>query len=217
MDSRLFVQELQKQTQPLFAKLAPREASALDVQTSPDVIQLLRIALANEISVSELAAAWMPLTPEWDVKIALAQQAGDEAKHFKLIESRLIQLGIDLETFKMPAGNPLFDYLRGLASTVERIAAGQLTLEAIAYDVNERFMKYAEAAGDEKTLQLYRNLIQPEELFHQQLGKQLLEKYAITPEAQRQAREAAIKTLEMAAESRSLVAAKIGTACFPGC
>ncbi len=217
MDSKLFVQELQKQTQPLFAKLAHRGAPALEGQATPNVIQLLKIALVNEISVSELAAAWTPITPEWDVKITLAQQAGDEAKHFKLIEGRLNQLGIVLENFNMPGSNPLFDYLKGLSSTVERIAAGQFTLEAIAYDVNERFMKYAEAAGDEKTSQLYRNLIQPEELFHQQLGKQLLEKYATTPEAQRKAREAAIKTLEIAVELRSLAAAKIGTSCFPGC
>src|SRR2546428_5064475 len=47
-------------------------------------VRLLQIALANEISVSELAAAWMPSTPEVDIKIALARQAGGEARPFQL-------------------------------------------------------------------------------------------------------------------------------------
>ncbi len=49
---------------------------------------MLQVALANEISVSELAAAWMPSTQEVDVKIALARQAGDEAGHFQLVADR---------------------------------------------------------------------------------------------------------------------------------
>ena len=50
---------------------------------------MLQVALANEISVSELAAAWMSNTPEVDVKIAFARQAGDEAGHFELVADRL--------------------------------------------------------------------------------------------------------------------------------
>src|SRR2546428_13927015 len=44
-------------------------------------VRLLQIALANEISVSELAAAWMPSPPEVDIKNALARQAGGQGGH----------------------------------------------------------------------------------------------------------------------------------------
>ena len=67
---------------------------------------MLQLALANEISVSELAAAWMPSTPEVDVKIALARQAGDEARHFELVADRLVALGFELAGFQPPAANP---------------------------------------------------------------------------------------------------------------
>src|SRR5881397_3189942 len=87
-------------------------------------VRLLQIALANEISVSELAALWMPSTPEVDVKLALARQAGDEARHFQLVGGRLKELGFDPEAFVPPAPNPLFDYLKSLQTTVERVAAG---------------------------------------------------------------------------------------------
>jgi hypothetical protein len=159
----------------------------------------------------------MPTTKEADVKIALAQQTGDEANHFVLIEGRLKALGISTSGYVPPGLNPLFAYLRSLETTVERIAAGQFTLESIAYRVNESFMRYCGAAGDQDTVKLYQHRIQPDELHHHKLGKQLLEKYAVTPEAQERARAAAVKTLEIAQQVRLLASQKLGTSCFPGC
>jgi uncharacterized ferritin-like protein (DUF455 family) len=181
------------------------------------IVPLLRIALANEISVAELAAMWMPTVTGWDVKIALAQQAGDEARHFQLVESRLEKLGVSLADFTPPGENRLFAYLKSLSTPVEKIAAGQFTLESIAYQVNDAFLRRCELAGDQETAALYRHNIQPDELYHHELGRRLLEKYATTSEAQRRAREAAGRTLEIAAELRAAAAEKIGTGCFPGC
>jgi uncharacterized ferritin-like protein (DUF455 family) len=181
-----------------------------------DPTQLLQIALANEINVSELAAAWMPTTREIDVKLAFARQAGDEAGHFQLVSDRLAALGFDVASFA-PADNPLFQYLRGLSSTVERIAAGLFTLESIAYGVNENFMALCERRGDHETVRIYREYIQPDEQHHQQLGQRLLVKYATTPELQDVARTTVGRLLEIAGATRASAAARLGTACFPGC
>ena len=216
MDSQSFVKELEASNSVLLEKFQAEDLGASDAAVV-DVKQLLQIALANEISVSELAATWMPSTPEVDVKIALAQQTGDEANHFSLVEARLQALGISTAGFAPPAGNPLFDYLRSLEITVEKIAAGQFTLESIAYQVNERFMNYCMRVGEADTVKLYQNRIQPDELHHHRLGQRLLEKYAITPEAQERARNAAAKTLEIASQARLLTAQRLGTGCFPGC
>jgi len=217
MDSKSFVKELEASNQVQLAQID--EMTTLVGETGPpvDIVRLLKIALANEISVSELAAAWMPSTAEWDIKITLAQQAGDEARHFQIVETRLGQLGVSLADFAPPAENSLFAYLKGLQNSVEKIAAGQFTLESLAYKVNESFIHYCERFGDTETARLYRNLIQPDELHHHQLGRRLLEKYATTPETQRLAREAAAKTLEIAAGLRRNAAQKLGTQCFPGC
>lgn len=218
MDSKVFVQELAASNQELLAELGEVRALA-DAQPQPQggLVTLLRIALANEISVAELAARWMPSVPYWEIKIALAQQAGDEARHFQLLEKRLSQLGISLSDFTPPAENRLFAFLNSLETPEEKIAAGQFTLEALAYRVNDAFLKYCELMGDQETAQLYRTYIQPDELHHHQLGARLLEKYATTDEAQRRAREAATKTLALAGELRTAAAAKLGTTCFPGC
>ncbi|PYT37941.1 MAG: hypothetical protein DMF52_00935 [Acidobacteria bacterium] len=113
-------------------------------------VRLLQIALANEISVSELAAAWMPSTPEVDIKIALARQAGEQR-------------------------------------------------------------------GDQETVRIYRDFIQPDEMAHQRLGAALLREHATTAELREKARQAVLKTMEIAAAQRATAAARIGTACFPGC
>ena len=195
---------------------AGQTSLALAAGAPGDATQLLQIALANEINVSELAAAWMPSTRELDVKIAFARQAGDEAGHFQLVADRLTALGFDVASFA-PADNPLFQYLRGLTTTVERIAAGLFTLESIAYGVNENFMALCAQRGDAETVRIYREYIQPDEAAHQQLGQRLLAKYAVTPELQQTARDTVARLLEISGTTRAAAAARLGTACFPGC
>ena len=213
MDGTAFVIELEAAKA---VRLAPIVAAGR-ASTTGDATQLLQVALANEISVSELAAAWMPSTPELDVKLAFARQAGDEAGHFQLVADRLTALGFDVAAFTVPPENPLFAYLRGLASTVERIAAGLVALESIAYAVNESFMAFCEARGDAETVRIYREYIQPDERAHQQLGQRLLAKYATTPALQRVATDTVMKVLEIAAASRARAAERLGATCLPGC
>jgi uncharacterized ferritin-like protein (DUF455 family) len=182
-----------------------------------DAQRLLQVALANEINVSELAARWMPTTRELDVKLAFARQAGDEAGHFQLVAERLTALGFDVAAFAPPAENALFAYLRGLDSTIERIAAGLYALEAVAYAVNESFMAYCAKRGDVETVRIYREYIQPDERAHHELGKRLLAKYARTADEQALAHATAANVLELAAATRSKAATALGVACFPGC
>ena len=210
-----FLDELDAFKAERFAPIA--NAGTVSLDGAADATKLLQVALANEINVSELAAAWMGSTAEVDVKIAFARQTGDEANHFNLVADRLGALGFDAASFAPPPVSPMFQFLRGLDSTVERIAAGLYTLETIAYGVNENFMALCAQRGDEETVRIYREYIQPDERAHQELGRQLLAKYATTPELQRTARATVGKLLEIAAAARTQAAAKLGTACFPGC
>lgn len=211
-----FVDELEAFKAERLAPILGAGRTSLAADATGDATQLLQIALANEINVSELAAAWMPTTRELDVKLAFARQAGDEAGHFQLVADRLTALGFDVGGFA-PSDNPLFQYLRSLTTTVERIAAGLVTLESIAYGVNENFMALCERRGDHDTVAIYRQYIQPDEQRHQQLGQQLIAKYATTPELHQLARATVARLLEIAGATRASAAARLGTACFPGC
>jgi len=182
-----------------------------------DAKALLQVALVNEISVSELAASWVGSTPEVGVKLAFARQAGDEAGHFNLVADRLRALGFDVDSFVPPAANPLFQYLAGLTTTVERIAAGLFALESIAYGVNENFIAYCRAHGDAETVRIYETIIQPEEREHQAVGRVLLEKYATTPDARQRAAATVDRVLTIASSTRAAATTRLGVACFPGC
>lgn len=183
------------------------------------IVPMLRMALKNEIEAAEIAALWMSTTPEIDAKMGFGRQVGDESRHYRLIEKRLIELGDALDGFNpLEKGySPLFTFLAGLKTTVERVAAGQFTREAIAIIKNGQFIELCRSQGDAETAKLYEEIIQPDETYHQQLGRSMLERYAEAEEAQSAARAAAERTLALAEELQEVVRRKSGIHHAPGC
>ncbi len=194
---------------------APRE----DGDEGLEVKTLLVLALKNELEATECAAAWIATTPEVRAKLAFARQAGDEAKHYRLIEERLGALGFDTRAHdpKKSGPSPLLTYLLGLETTVERVAAGQFTREALAVVRNEEFMRFCERKGDLETLALYRDVVQPDEVHHHELGRSLLLELAIDEPSRERARVAAARTLELAEELQEIARLRSGIAHPPGC
>jgi len=219
MTAEEFVRELDEQNQAVLRRLAPAATLAPEVLGDLNVLNLLKVALKNEIEATEIAARWLVSTDEVAVKMALARQAGDEAKHYRMIAERLRELGFDADGFDPIAKGygPLFNYLDTLRTTVERVAAGQFTREAIAVVKNRQFIEFCERAGDRVTATLYRDVIEPDERFHHQLGRSLLLRCATTPEAQARARRAAARTLELAEELQAAALKAAGIHHAPGC
>lgn len=214
-----FVKDLDERNQVILKRLEPEATLAPEVSGDLTVLNLLKVALKNEIEATEIAARWLVTTDEVDVKMALARQAGDEAKHYRMIADRLRELGFEAHGFNPIAKGygPLFNYLDRLTTTVERIAAGQFTREAIAVVKNRQFIEFCERAGDRVTATLYRDVIEPDERFHQQLGRSLLLRCATTVEAQERARRAAARTLELAEELQATALKTAGIHHAPGC
>lgn len=181
------------------------------------VAKLLRLALKNEIEATECAAFWIATTPEIDVKLALARQAGDEAKHYRLIEKRLRELGVETNAADIAGRSPMFGYLTSLTSTVERVAAGQFTREALAVVRNEEFLRFCEDRHDPETALLYRDVIQPDERHHHELGRRLLATLAVTDAARQAALGASQRTLALAEELQEIAHIKFGISRAPGC
>ncbi len=219
MTAEEFVRELDEQNQGVLRRLEPEATLTPEVSGNLNVLNLLKVALKNEIEATEIAARWLVSTDEVAVKMALARQAGDEAKHYRMIAERLRELGFDADGFDPIAKGygPLFNYLDTLRTTVERVAAGQFTREAIAVVKNRQFIEFCERAGDRVTATLYRDVIEPDERFHHQLGRSLLLRCATTPEAQARARRAAARTLELAEELQAAALKSAGIHHAPGC
>ncbi|MEO8876159.1 MAG: ferritin-like domain-containing protein [Polyangiaceae bacterium] len=213
-----FVAELDARNQSRLEKIAV-DSSAGEPDATLTVSRLLMVALKNEIEATECAAAWITSTPETDVKLALARQAGDEAKHYKLIQKRLADLGVDTTAHDPLAQgrSKLCQFLLALEGTVARVAAGQFTREALAVVRNAEFVRFCRSQKDEATALLYEQTIEPDERHHHELGRSLLLKLATTDEAQAAARTASAQVLEIADELQELARLKMGISRVPGC
>jgi uncharacterized ferritin-like protein (DUF455 family) len=219
MTAEEFVARLDAENQTQLRRLAPDATLKPEVEGSLTVVNLLKVALKNEIEATEIAARWLVATDDLRVKLALARQVGDEAKHYRLVGERLRALGFAATTFDPLAKGygPLFQYLDGLNSDVERVAAGQFTREAIAIVKNRQFIAFCEAAGDRETAALYRDVIEPDERHHHELGRVLLGALATTEESQAAAARAARRTLELAEELQQQALVTAGIHHAPGC
>jgi ferritin-like protein len=219
MTAAEFVAELDAENQAALRGLAPNATLKAEVRGALNVPNLLKVALRNEVEATEIAARWLVATDDVGVKMAFARQAGDEAKHFRMIAERLRELGVDPEAVDPLAGGsgPLFQYLDSLTTTVERVAAGQFTREAIAVVKNRQFIDFCERVGDAATATLYREVIEPDERYHHELGRSLLLRLAATEEAQARAARAARRTLALAEELQQKALATGGIHHAPGC
>jgi len=219
MTAEEFIRQLAGENQRRLGLLAPADTLKPEVEGDLNVLNLLKVALRNEIEATEIAARWLVTTDDVDVKLALARQVGDEAKHYRMIADRLRGLGFDARSFDPLAKGygPLFQYLDTLKSTVERVAAGQFTREAIAVVKNRQFIEFCEHAGDRETAAMYRDVIEPDERYHHELGRTLLLWLATTQEAQAAATAAARRTLELADELQKKALATAGIHHAPGC
>lgn len=216
-DAMTFVAGLVDEMQSLFAGLGRHATLEAETDGRPEVITLLKMALKSELEAAEIAAHWLPSTPEIDAKTVFAEQCSDELKHYNLIVSRLEQLGEDMSGFDAFAEghSPLFRYLRGLRTTIERMAAGPFACEAVAEVRNRQFIDFCRQAGDHRTADLYENIIHPEESHHHRRGRDILEKYATTPEIQALAAAATHSSLAIADELRSIAERTTGLHSLP--
>jgi uncharacterized ferritin-like protein (DUF455 family) len=219
MTTTAFVDELTQFVNERLASLDLLKDPELQASDRGEIVRRLKIALKNEIEASELAAVWMASTPEIDVKLALARQAGDEAKHYRLIEKHLAGRGVDTSAFNPVADGygPMFQLLTTFQTTVERLAAANLTRESLALKKNEQFIEFCEKAGDPETAAFYRAQIQPDEEWHVDLGRRMLGKYAVGPELQDKARAAAQAVLDLAVKIQNKQLKELKLSHAPGC
>ena len=219
MTAEEFVAALDADNQARLRGLEPDATLIPEVKGPLNVPNLLRVALRNEAEATLIAARWAAACDDIKLILGLARQAADEAKHYELIAKRLGQLGFDADGFDTLAGGfgPLSAYLDTLTTSVERVAAGQFTREAIAIVKNRQFIEFCERVGDKETAALYRDVIEPDERHHHELGRRTLLRLAGTPEAQAAARRAAQRTLELADELQKKALATAGIHHAPGC
>jgi hypothetical protein len=212
-----FINKLKAESETILAKIDEPPIFS-GIPKSELLGMLIKMALKNEIEAAEIAAEWVSTTPELSAKLALARHAGDEARHYQLIEEKARAMGISLDGFRpLEPPSPVLTYLRTLQTTPERIAAALVAREAMGGRRNVQFLAFLDQIGQRDLAALYRDIINPDEDRHHQSGCAVLAELATSAEVQQASRRAALALLETGDRVRAKALQSTGAPVIPGC
>jgi hypothetical protein len=152
----------------------------------------MRQGVYNELRSVELLAAWIPFTPEREIRELLVGQLDDEHRHWQLLRRRLLDLGEDPDSYRpLPEWEALFDWLIAARSrpTLERLAMFQFAGETQSCEGFETLVALARDV-DAETAHLYASELLPDEYRHAAIGRRALHLLADTPTRREAARRA---------------------------
>ena len=182
----------------------------------PPMPMLLQIALKNEWETALLTSHWVTDEKDADLRIELSRLAGDEAKHFQLIEKRLNELGAEKNTVALDEKSPLFDFLMRQNDTFDRVVSGPYTREALAVTRNVVFLEHCKSVDDFETIALY-DEIQTDEGFHHRVGRKYLERLITCDADFDRARDKMYETLQVVDDIQEMIVINKGVCRIPGC
>lgn len=182
----------------------------------PPMPNLLMAALKNEWETTLLTSQWVIDEQDCDFRICLARLAGDEAKHFALIEERLINLGGIKNEEELNKRTPLYHYLMQQKTTFDRAVTGPFAREALAVARNKVFLEHCKSINDLDTIKLY-DQIQKDEAHHHQLGRDYLQQTIKSATDLDLAKQKILEVLEVVDEIQEMAVMKMNICHLPGC
>lgn len=182
----------------------------------PPMPMLLQAALKNEWETALLTSQWVSDEQDPDLRIELARLAGDEAKHFQMIEKRLIELGHEKKVEPLDERTPLYHFLMKQKTTFDRVVSGPYTREALAVTRNVVFLEHCKSIDDFETIALY-DEIQNDEGFHHRIGKKYLAKLIQNDEDFNKAKAKVEETLQVVDDIQEMIVMNKGICRIPGC
>jgi rubrerythrin len=183
---------------------------------APPIHALLKAALKNEWETTLLTSHWVTDEEDPDFRVSLARLAGDEAKHFEIINKRLSEMGESIATDDLNQRTPLFNYLIEQKSTFDRVVTGPFCREALAVERNRVFLDYCKSQEDSETQNIYKE-IQDDEDHHHQLGRKYLEKLVTSEEDFQRASDKINEVLKVVDDIQEMLVMKKGICNIPGC
>jgi len=153
MTGEEFVRDLDARNQTILKRLDPESTLQARGQGRADGSQPAQGRPQERDRSHGNRLAMLVATDDVEVKMAFARQAGDEAKHYRMIADRLRDLGFDARAFNPVAKGygPLFQFLDRLTTTVR--AGGRGTVHARGHRRGEeppvhRILRAGRGQGD---------------------------------------------------------------------
>jgi len=150
-------------------------------------IEALKTRWFNEYIGTIVLARLIEKVEHPKLKLMIARQVGDEAKHAQVCVRRVQQLGGRVEDYEpLPEQIHMYQVLDSYEYPEQFLAAMQFTTEHEGVRRNEQAL----TRFDADTAQMFRDAINPDEPFHVQLGWTGLRILCTNEEAQERARQA---------------------------
>ncbi len=210
-----YVDSLSNELNHTVIKTSERMANSKE-GNAPQMSVLLKAALKNEWETVLVTSHWVIDEVDSDFRISLARLAGDEAKHFELIQKRLSALGEKVDQGQLNQRSPLTDYLLNQKTTLDRTITGPFCREALAVARNRVFLDYCDHVGDKATVEIYKT-IQIDELHHHQLGTSYLRRLILTDADYRYAQKKMSELMAVVDDIQEILLIKRGLSYVPGC
>jgi uncharacterized ferritin-like protein (DUF455 family) len=165
-----------------------REACFTVAQTGDEMMEMsgfdevsrrerLHRHMNNETGAIEIAAQCLADFPDapWDLRLQLARQCWDEARHVQALHARLVELGGRKGEF------PISNYEWGVTcmqdSLVGRLAVQNRTFEAGLMDLLGNLKRMWKQVGDERTAEVLDNIL-VDEIGHVRFANQWIRRLA---------------------------------------
>ena len=160
-------------------------------------VEALKVRWFNEYFGTIVLARLVEKVDNPRLKMLVARQVGDEAKHANVCQSRIEELGGKVEDYDpLPEQLRMYKVLDEVKYPEEFFAAMQFTTEHEGVQRNEQALD----RFDETTADMFRHAINPDEPFHVQLGWVGLRILCTDDEARERARKACYRQRELHVE-----------------
>jgi hypothetical protein len=195
MDVEEFVQRLAADNEAFYAQTPPELKTYWPYRLAGSAqTEALKTRWFNEYIGTIVLARLVEKVTNPKLKMMIARQVGDEAKHAMVCERRIRELGDKVEDYDpLPEQIKMYEILDQYDHPEEFLAAMQFTTEHEGVRRNEQALERFDA----DTAKLFADAINPDEHFHVQIGWAGLRMLCTTAEAQERSRRACFRQREV--------------------
>ncbi len=183
-----FLAELEEDNRQYYSRLSPSQKTYWPTILSPEAaVEALKVRWFNEYIGCAVLARLIEKIDHPRLKMLVARQVGDEAKHAMVCEARIQELGGSVADYEPPSEQlRMYEVLDSVVYPEEFFAAMQFTTESEGVKRNEEAL----LRFDPQTADMFRHAINPDEIFHVNLGWTALRLLCTNAESQDRARRA---------------------------
>lgn len=196
-----FLQQFEEECLERMAGWRQRDAQRLTPGDAPqpwEKYERLRRSCWTEAWSVPVLGSWLATIPDTNLRMGVARQVADEAKHFLRIRSLLQTEGEYQEDYAPYAEwRDVYRYIEELGDFLDRLAGHNFASELVAIENQKHYRHRLSGAWKDLFEEFH-----PDEEFHVRLGRSAIQLFANDAASQQRVRQTVFRVLELHERSR---------------